>query len=55
MLAVATEQGSVHIMNTSKRNDWDFGTKLIYIPFHSLNKSNRAAPYNLATSPQRNL
>jgi hypothetical protein len=29
MLAVATEQGSVHIMNTSKRNDWDFGVYLI--------------------------
>jgi hypothetical protein len=29
MLAVATEQGSVHIMNTSRRNDWDFGTDLI--------------------------
>lgn len=25
LLAVATEQGTVHIINTSKRKDWDAG------------------------------
>ena len=24
-LAVATEQGAVHILDTTKRKDWDFG------------------------------
>ena len=26
LLAVATEQGTVHVLNTSKRQDWDAGT-----------------------------
>lgn len=25
LLAVATEQGTVHVLNTSRRNDWDTG------------------------------
>lgn len=30
LLAVATEQGTVHVLNTSKRKDWDFG-ELAYV------------------------
>jgi len=26
LLAVATEQGTVHVLNTSRRNDWDPGS-----------------------------
>lgn len=30
-LAVATEQGTVHILNTSKRNDWDVGRCNVFL------------------------
>lgn len=33
LLAVATEQGSVHILNTAKREGWDFGALCLTIMF----------------------
>ncbi|KAF8219659.1 cell division cycle protein cdt2 [Tricholoma matsutake] len=34
VLAVATEQGSVHLINTSKRNDWDFEPPRTFLQPH---------------------
>ncbi|OBZ76265.1 Denticleless A [Grifola frondosa] len=34
LLAVATEQGTVHILNTTKRNDWDFEPQRVTLQPH---------------------
>lgn len=31
LLAIATEQGTVHILDTTKRRDWDYGMALLVI------------------------
>lgn len=52
-LAVGTEQGTVHILNTSRREDWNFGIYNYnsFLSGAALNPINfRATSYNYPTS-----
>lgn len=51
LLAVATEQGSVHILNTSRRQDWDTGT-YISMPRPQIIKIENRTPANDSTASQ---
>jgi hypothetical protein len=52
-LAVATEQGSIHILDTSKRVDWDVGEPHVaLLSPHRLKFYSRADTYNSPTASQ---
>jgi hypothetical protein len=50
-LAVATEQGSIHLINTSKRRDWDVGMSPVSSPiFFKIDGYLRSAPEDSPTT-----
>ena len=55
LLAIATEQGSVHILDTTKRRDWDYGMLFPVSLPSSLMNLPRTTTYDSPTARQRNL